>query len=506
MKLSTKRRSGIFIAGIRSKCMCIVLAKILLKARTCDLPLAARHTQRFHPYSSPSQLSRLLIRMRDVMMNSWEHTDYLKSQNSVSSNEDSGPSSASGVGSSSPSTSSQISDITTMTTLPLPALSNELVAMGLLKDDESEVSFTRSRYPAGPPTSCPICGDSAVHRHFGGVVSCNGCAAFFRRTIVECKSYKCRKGNKCELKKVKGSSICKYCRFQKCLEIGMIMKAVEPKRIERCVENLNGILGRLLRCRQAAFTDRYKSTIDVYGGIKSYKPMANRQKDGISALMASKAEFSVLRAFFRNSDFTRHLPQGYDLLLSQRQLLTWITCEAVYSNIKHRGFHIGRCYYVDESYMVVDTATVKKYLDSYPGLTHTEALIPYTLRFYSAIAKVSEVMYNAHVDEEEVTALSAIIMLKEISTLVGRNKDIDDRLNQIFRALKDHYDNNYHDVAIRMGNLIGFVDVMMSEVAECRDDLIMMMRLNDQSQQDPPKDSTGYHEFLYRQSIRSQYR
>jgi hypothetical protein len=36
--------------------------------------------------------------------------------------------------------------------------------------------FTRCRFPAGPPTCCPVCGDTAFHHHFGGVVSCNGCA------------------------------------------------------------------------------------------------------------------------------------------------------------------------------------------------------------------------------------------------------------------------------------------------------------------------------------------
>ncbi|CAD5221481.1 unnamed protein product [Bursaphelenchus okinawaensis] len=424
------------------------------------------------------------------------------SRHSVSSFDESMACSTSDAGSSSPSTSSQTSETQSIVPISVP---KELLDMGLIKDEDSDITFTRSRYPAGPPTQCPICGDSAVHRHFGGVVSCNGCAAFFRRTIVECKSYKCRKGNKCELRKVKGSSICKYCRFQKCLEIGMVMKAVEPKRIERAVENNPGVLSRLLRCRQAAFTDRYKSTIDVYGGITTYIRMSNKQKTGTSALMASKAEFSVLRAFFKNSDFSGHLPQGIDLVLAQRQLLTWITCEAVYANIKYRGFHIGRCYYVDESYMVTDEVAVKQYLDSYPGLTHTEALIPYTIKFYASISKIAEAMYNAHVDEEEVTAVTAIILLKEMSTLLGRNKEIEKKMNMIFKGLKEHYDSNYHDLALRMGNLISFVDIMMTEVAECRDDLIMMMRLNDPQDSSVTQDLPGYHEFLYRQSIRSQY-
>lgn len=91
------------------------------------------------------------------------------------------------------------------------------------------------------------------------------------------------------------------------------MKAVEPKRIERTVNSNLGVLGRLLRCRDASFTDRYKSTIDVYGGINNYKPMSNRKKTGASALMASKAEFNVFRSFLRNSDIISHLQPGSDV-------------------------------------------------------------------------------------------------------------------------------------------------------------------------------------------------
>ncbi|CAI5452677.1 unnamed protein product [Caenorhabditis angaria] len=60
---------------------------------------------------------------------------------------------------------------------------------------------------------CSICDDSAHGTHFG-VLSCRACAAFFRRTIVMKKKYICKKNHSLKQQ-------CKFCRFQKCLKLGM---------------------------------------------------------------------------------------------------------------------------------------------------------------------------------------------------------------------------------------------------------------------------------------------
>uniref|UniRef100_A0A914DWG9 Nuclear receptor domain-containing protein n=1 Tax=Acrobeloides nanus TaxID=290746 RepID=A0A914DWG9_9BILA len=57
-----------------------------------------------------------------------------------------------------------------------------------------------------------------------GVLACRACSAFYKRTVQLKRTYQCLNGSKnCDLilRKEKGLPICRYCRMQRCKEIGM---------------------------------------------------------------------------------------------------------------------------------------------------------------------------------------------------------------------------------------------------------------------------------------------
>ncbi|VDO52426.1 unnamed protein product [Onchocerca flexuosa] len=64
-----------------------------------------------------------------------------------------------------------------------------------------------------------VCRDEASGRHYG-VIACFGCKGFFRRTVRAGKNYVCRYEQKCRIDKA-GRNVCRSCRFQKCLQVGM---------------------------------------------------------------------------------------------------------------------------------------------------------------------------------------------------------------------------------------------------------------------------------------------
>jgi len=66
---------------------------------------------------------------------------------------------------------------------------------------------------------CVVCGDRASGRHYG-VVSCEGCKGFFKRSMRKDQGYKCRVNNDCNVNK-NYRNRCQYCRLQKCLAMGM---------------------------------------------------------------------------------------------------------------------------------------------------------------------------------------------------------------------------------------------------------------------------------------------
>ncbi|CAL2039754.1 unnamed protein product [Caenorhabditis brenneri] len=80
--------------------------------------------------------------------------------------------------------------------------------------------------PSSPSSSsqtteeCKVCGDRAKGFHYG-VVTCEGCKAFFRRNKGNPPVSRCLKHGNCEMTARKRTN-CQPCRFKKCLEAGMI--------------------------------------------------------------------------------------------------------------------------------------------------------------------------------------------------------------------------------------------------------------------------------------------
>lgn len=74
---------------------------------------------------------------------------------------------------------------------------------------------------------CPICQrpESEAQKfwnHYGNVKCCLSCKAFFRRYLKESKKKKlCRFQNNCNLHYSIRKNKCSWCRYQKCLSVGM---------------------------------------------------------------------------------------------------------------------------------------------------------------------------------------------------------------------------------------------------------------------------------------------
>ncbi|XP_062315571.1 peroxisome proliferator-activated receptor gamma [Osmerus eperlanus] len=153
--------------------------------------------------------------------------------------------------SSSISTSISSSLSTSMTYIPSPPQSDHLANMdytynykshdgqsSIKLEPESPPQYTESSHlysklhddpsPAILNIECRVCGDKASGFHYG-VHACEGCKGFFRRTIrlklvydhcdLHCRIHK------------KSRNKCQYCRFQKCLMVGMSHNAIRFGRM-----------------------------------------------------------------------------------------------------------------------------------------------------------------------------------------------------------------------------------------------------------------------------------
>ena len=69
-------------------------------------------------------------------------------------------------------------------------------------------------------TFCAVCGDNAACQHYG-VRTCEGCKGFFKRTVQKGAKYICLGNKDCIVDKRRRNR-CQFCRFQKCLSVGMV--------------------------------------------------------------------------------------------------------------------------------------------------------------------------------------------------------------------------------------------------------------------------------------------
>lgn len=90
--------------------------------------------------------------------------------------------------------------------------------------------------PPSPSQLCAVCGDTAACQHYG-VRTCEGCKGFFKRTVQKGSKYVCLAEKCCPVDKRRRNR-CQFCRFQKCLAVGMVKEVVRT-------DSLKGRRGRL---------------------------------------------------------------------------------------------------------------------------------------------------------------------------------------------------------------------------------------------------------------------
>lgn len=66
---------------------------------------------------------------------------------------------------------------------------------------------------------CLVCGDRGTGKHYG-IVACEGCKGFFKRSVRKNLHYRCQGNGACPVDKVHRNR-CQRCRLNKCLTMGM---------------------------------------------------------------------------------------------------------------------------------------------------------------------------------------------------------------------------------------------------------------------------------------------
>ncbi|XP_064648794.1 nuclear hormone receptor family member nhr-91-like [Lineus longissimus] len=111
----------------------------------------------------------------------------------------------------------------------IPTDQNKLIHPTIQERGFKLENFTLAREHQFPDQYCAICEDRASGLHYG-VLTCEGCKGFFKRTVQNKRVYTCIGQENCVINKIQRNR-CQCCRFKKCLQKGMVTAAVREDRM-----------------------------------------------------------------------------------------------------------------------------------------------------------------------------------------------------------------------------------------------------------------------------------
>lgn len=120
--------------------------------------------------------------------------------------------------------------------LHCPPMSREHGPLESPRVMEGALTSPKAQNPGNSEGRCAVCGDNASCQHYG-VRTCEGCKGFFKRTVQKNAKYVCLANKDCPVDKRRRNR-CQFCRFQKCLAVGMVKEVVRT-------DSLKGRRGRL---------------------------------------------------------------------------------------------------------------------------------------------------------------------------------------------------------------------------------------------------------------------
>ncbi|XP_035512094.1 nuclear receptor subfamily 4 group A member 1 [Morone saxatilis] len=163
--------------------------------------------------------------------------------------------------------------------------------------------------PSGNEGCCAVCGDNASCQHYG-VRTCEGCKGFFKRTVQKNSKYVCLANKDCPVDKRRRNR-CQFCRFQKCLAVGMVREVVRT-------DSLKGRRGRL-PSKPKVVQDVTTTTVSPVSMIASLVRAHIDSNPGVGRLDYSKYDETEVSP--NQKEDASDIKRFYDLLTASMEVI-----------------------------------------------------------------------------------------------------------------------------------------------------------------------------------------
>uniref|UniRef100_A0A914C8Y3 Nuclear receptor domain-containing protein n=1 Tax=Acrobeloides nanus TaxID=290746 RepID=A0A914C8Y3_9BILA len=250
------------------------------------------------------------------------------------------------------------------------------------------------------------------------------------------KTYQCFNDSRCIISKDNPRHICRYCRFKKCLKIGLKISDIRPEvfsMLQGCDEDK--FLRKLIKTRNALEFNRMTfSRNRCYSYLCSELP----NMDHITSSLFDEA--FVFKSFLEHTELSILLYQIFPKdKIVKYFFLTWVLLELIFVNL-HKGYSDSNIlYFVDGNFWKLNEDYFIKLYRTDPSLRDVEIVVNHGLKRYIKEHELTQKFRNLKVDYTDYT-IFMILAITNIAISKSTNSTqaqiiLRPYLNQLFKTL-----------------------------------------------------------------------
>ncbi|XP_017348405.1 retinoic acid receptor RXR-alpha-A isoform X2 [Ictalurus punctatus] len=315
---------------------------------------------------------------------------------------------------------------------------------------------------------CAICGDRSSGKHYG-VYSCEGCKGFFKRTVRKDLTYTCRDNKDCVIDK-RQRNRCQYCRYQKCLAMGMkrevfLHTAVQEERQRAKDRNENEVessssanedmpVEKILEA-ELAVEPKTETYIETNLGVPSNSP-----NDPVTNICqaADKQLFTLV-------EWAKRIPHFSELPLDDQVILLragWN--ELLIASFSHR------------SIAVKDGILLATGLHVHRNSAHSAGV---GAIFDRVLTELVSKMRDMQMDKTELGCLRAIVLFNPDSKGLSNPSEVEALREKVYASLEAYCKQKYPDQPGRFAKLLLRLPALRSIGLKCLEHLFFFKLIGD---------------------------
>ncbi|GFS70500.1 retinoic acid receptor RXR [Nephila pilipes] len=301
------------------------------------------------------------------------------------------------------------------------------------------------QYPSNHPLCgskhlCSICGDRASGKHYG-VYSCEGCKGFFKRTVRKDLSYACREDRNCIIDK-RQRNRCQYCRYQKCLSMGMKREAVQEERQRNRERSEN----------EVESTSNIQPDITVDRILEAEFWMEAKKEPDVTNItqIADQQQIQIV-------EWAKHIPHFNDLALEDRiTLLKAGWNEILIATFCHKSIGFKEGIVFANGRIVHRMSAISEGVGSI-----------YDRLLQELVSKMRELK----VDKTELGCLKTIILFNPEAKHLKSVQEVSNLRDKVYTALEEYCRQNYPNQPSRFPKLLLRLPALRSMGLKCNEHL-----------------------------------